>query len=59
MPKVEATTIMDFLKIFDLHDLSSLTPGVWGIKEPGKEFAGNTRPTGKDELHVDVFDTFI
>lgn len=38
---------MDFLQIYSEEDLSSLPSGVWGIREPGDEYAGQTRMNGE------------
>lgn len=48
VPKIDPSTPgrMEFLKIYDSSDLHSLPTGVWGIKEPDKEWNGAPRPSG-------------
>ncbi|KAF8332010.1 5-formyltetrahydrofolate cyclo-ligase [Cantharellus anzutake] len=37
VPRVEKISgVMEMLRIYSLDDLSKLSPGVWGIREPGK-----------------------
>jgi len=51
VPKIKkgSARTMHFLRIHDLEDLDSLRPGVWGIKEPGLEYAGRVRKDVTDE----------
>ncbi|KLO19385.1 5-formyltetrahydrofolate cyclo-ligase [Schizopora paradoxa] len=51
VPKIKkgSARTMDFLQIHDAEDLESLPSGVWGIKEPGLEYAGGKRKNAMDE----------
>jgi hypothetical protein len=37
---------MDVLRIYSLEDYQSLIPGLWGIREPSREYDGNPRLNG-------------
>ncbi len=38
MPRVNKTSgVMEMVRIYGMSDLSKLSPGLWGILEPGKE----------------------
>lgn len=38
MPRVDkASGVMEMVRIYGKDDLSRLSPGLWGIPEPGKE----------------------
>lgn len=58
VPKIKkgSTRSMDFLRIHDVEDLDSLRPGVWGIKEPGFDYAGGVRNNamGEDSEALDL-----
>ena len=38
---------MDALRIYSLEDYRSLIPGLWGIREPPREYDGKPRLNGK------------
>ncbi|KAI0754364.1 5-formyltetrahydrofolate cyclo-ligase [Daedaleopsis nitida] len=38
--------VMDFFQIFGEDDLRALPRGLWGIREPEREYMGQPRPTG-------------
>jgi hypothetical protein len=47
VPRIESIDgQMDFVRLYDDNDLSSLPSGMWGIKEPGKEWQGQGRSSG-------------
>ena len=41
---------MDALRIYSLEDYQSLIPGLWGIREPPREYDGKPRLNGKSHL---------
>ncbi|KAF8348596.1 hypothetical protein F5887DRAFT_950868 [Amanita rubescens] len=44
VPRIESMDgQMDFVRLYDNDDLSSLPSGMWGIKEPGREWQGSAR----------------
>ena len=38
---------MDALRIYSLEDYQSLIPGLWGIREPPREYDGKPRLNGR------------
>lgn len=38
---------MEALRIYSVEDYQSLIPGLWGIREPPREYDGNPRLNGK------------
>lgn len=40
---------MDFLEVYNDHDLTTLPSGVWGIKEPDFNWQGQPRRKGERE----------
>ena len=44
--------IMDLLQIFGEDDLQALPRGLWGIREPEREYMGTLRPTGESALRA-------
>ena len=52
VPRIESIDgQMDFVRLYDNDDLSSLPSGMWGIKEPGREWQGNPRSSGAVVLY--------
>ncbi|KDQ16708.1 hypothetical protein BOTBODRAFT_30625 [Botryobasidium botryosum FD-172 SS1] len=47
VPRVDEGT-MHMLRVYDEDDLSTLIPGLWGIREPEWEWKGNKRETAVD-----------
>lgn len=43
----KALGLMDFFQIFSTEDLAALPAGLWGIREPEREYKGRARPTGE------------
>lgn len=47
VPRIESIDgQMDFVRLYDDNDLSSLPSGMWGIKEPGRDWQGQGRSSG-------------
>ena len=38
---------MEVLRVYSLEDYQSLIPGLWGIREPPREYDGSPRQNGK------------
>lgn len=49
VPKMtdKALGLMDFVQVFNPDDLHALPAGLWGIREPEREYMGRVRPTGE------------
>ena len=49
MPKTtdKALGLMDFFQIYSTDDLRTLPSGLWGIREPEREYMGDVRHTGE------------
>ncbi|PFH50618.1 hypothetical protein AMATHDRAFT_40722 [Amanita thiersii Skay4041] len=53
VPRIEsADGRMDFVRLYGEDDLSSLPSGLWGIKEPGRQWMGNERTNGVTNYFV-------
>jgi 5-formyltetrahydrofolate cyclo-ligase len=54
VPKIDLTKDgrMDFFQVYDEEDLESLPAGVWGIREPTKEYKGVERVNGVSALSI-------